>query len=227
MDFETGNVFWMQAGQRLRHRSTGQVVTVSSDNPRNPDGLLEVEDEDARAFPIDRASIQDTWELIASAQSTYKADLFRTPEISGPPMAPCVLYVREYLDGKFTRLLMVAEVKWASLLDEETDEVYYVPSTKDAEAVLRRAGIEVGGPWTRDGNYLMANPLYHEAPLAVRPAVADALAALQAAPKPIEAAERRDEAVRNALAEGISVAHVRAVTDLSRARVYQIRDGHR
>lgn len=42
-----------------------------------------------------------------------------------------------------------------------------------------------------------------------------------------EAEVRRDDAIREALADGVSVAHLVELTGLTRARIYQIRDRRR
>lgn len=65
-------------------------------------------------------------------------------------------------------------------------------------------------------------------PLPVRPAPSDDLARVAVAASRIgQAEEARDQAIRDALAAGHSVISVARNADLSRARIYQIRDGRR
>lgn len=65
-------------------------------------------------------------------------------------------------------------------------------------------------------------------PLPVRPAVADDLSRVAVAASRIgQAEEARDEAIRKALAAGHSVIAIANAAGLSRARIYQIRDGRR
>jgi hypothetical protein len=65
-------------------------------------------------------------------------------------------------------------------------------------------------------------------PLPVRPIAADGLSLVALAASRIgQAEEARDEAIRKALAAGHSVISIAEAANLSRARIYQIRDGRR
>lgn len=65
-------------------------------------------------------------------------------------------------------------------------------------------------------------------PLPVRPATSGDLSPVAVAASRIgQAEEARDQAIRDALAAGHSVVSIASAADLSRARIYQIRDGRR
>ena len=84
------------------------------------------------------------------------------------------------------------------------------------ETVADRTDVAYGGSWRLTE------------PLPVRPAPADDLSHVAVAASRIgQAEEARDKAIRKALDAGHAVIPVAKAADLSRARIYQIRDGRR
>jgi hypothetical protein len=83
------------------------------------------------------------------------------------------------------------------------------------------------GQLTDAGEQLLRDQIIDEAPNATR----EVLDELRSAQGAVDAAEenlaRRDAAIRKALSEGTPVREIVEITELSRQRVYQIRDGVR
>lgn len=89
----------------------------------------------------------------------------------------------------------------------------------DALDWLRKNGWE---PTTRTDAWRVSEPL------PVRPSATDELSQVAVASSRIgQAEEARDQAIRDALAAGHSVISIAEAAGLSRARIYQIRDGRR